>query len=238
MPLRLDDDAVNRTVSAVRHVERQVQNPAGHRGRWSGMGSRRRRIELKTSLTAGGANVGEVLNSATAYIRRWDRATSRLVTDTTRAPFTVYDDLGTRSGIGLDAVDAAGGAGSGSGSGSGWGTGDEYAHGSFGKAEKFPDDPNWYFYDLQQEDLLVTVEKDGGVGGGTGVNCSWTYTVINDGGVEIAIGVTPQRARIAAVTYLEGAAGGRSSYGFARYVGGSLVLLDVFGEVLDPTVCS
>ncbi len=239
MPDYLDDDAVHRTVKVVRQIERQLHNPAGHRGRWGGNLSLRRRFELKTSLTAGGANVGEVLNFATAYIRRWDRATSRLVADITHDPFKVWDDLGTRAGIGLDDVDAAGGAGSGSGSGSGsgWGDGDQRAHGSYGKAEKFPDDPNWYIYDLQ-EDLLVTVAKDGGVGGGTGVNCSWTYTVINDGGVEIGVEITPQRARLAAVTYLEGGAGGRSAYGLARYVGSTLVLLDVFGEVLDPTVCA
>lgn len=84
---------------------------------------------------------------------------------------------------------------------------------------------------------LVTVAKDGGVGGDSGTNCTWTYTVKTLGGITMETGISPEQARLPSVTYLEAAAGGRSEYALAQYVDGTLILVWVAGERPDTTAC-
>jgi hypothetical protein len=97
----------------------------------------------------------------------------------------------------------------------------------------------------QRGPMLVTVESDGGDGGGdlltTGgySDCTWTYTVKSrDGSSTLATAVTPERARMSGFAYLPGGTGGRSVYGVADLDSlGDVVLLDVFGEVPDGDDC-
>lgn len=92
--------------------------------------------------------------------------------------------------------------------------------------------------------MLVTVENDGGDSGGDALSgggfsdCSFTYTVKTLGGVTIATELTPQRARMSGIAYIAGGGSGRTPYGLIDLdSSGGVLLLDVFGEVPDPTDC-
>jgi hypothetical protein len=74
--------------------------------------------------------------------------------------------------------------------------------------------------------------------GGGYSDCSFTYTIKTLGGATIATDKTPERARISGISYLAGGTGGRSTYGLIDLdSSGDVLLLDVFGEVPDPTDC-
>jgi hypothetical protein len=92
--------------------------------------------------------------------------------------------------------------------------------------------------------FLVKVENDGGEAGepATGtfpaVDCSFTYTVKDLAGVVLAEEVSPERARYPGTTYIAGADGDQSEYGWAAYdAEGDLLLLQAYGEIEQTTAC-
>ena len=94
-----------------------------------------------------------------------------------------------------------------------------------------------YIFAYEAGPFLVTVAKDGGVAGGAAAQCSWTYAVTNLASTLLAAGVTPEQARTDIGAYYYGGEGGRSAYGLAAWVGATLKLLTVFGEVPKTDVC-
>ena len=84
---------------------------------------------------------------------------------------------------------------------------------------------------------IVKVSKDGGASGGAATTCSWTYTVTTLKDVEMETGITPEHARHSNIEYAEAGAGGRSEYAFAQYVEGTLILMNVEGEIPLLNTC-
>jgi len=87
--------------------------------------------------------------------------------------------------------------------------------------------------------FAVQVEKDGGVAGDadTSTDCSYTYTVNDMDGNELATGITPQVARYGSAEYAYAGEGGSSTYGVATWNDSTLLLLSLPGEYLKSTVC-
>lgn len=100
----------------------------------------------------------------------------------------------------------------------------------------------WYRFEgwpLGQS-LIVKVENDGGVAGDDENDCSFTYTLTDHDGNELATEVVPERPRYPLTTYI---AAPTDSYGLALYrIGeggaiGALVLLTAFEEIEDTGDC-
>ncbi|MFH1743162.1 MAG: hypothetical protein ABIH23_29495, partial [bacterium] len=85
--------------------------------------------------------------------------------------------------------------------------------------------------------MVVKVTRDGGVAGGSGADCTFTYTVKDFAGAVLDTTVMPERPRYGNCAYLAGGEGGRTSYGLAIYDSGTLKLLVAFGEIEDTTAC-
>lgn len=82
---------------------------------------------------------------------------------------------------------------------------------------------------------IVTVEKDGGVAGSPSTNCTFTYTITDLAGTELATGLTPHRSRHADCIYTQAPNGSR---GWAEWVDGAWVLLVAFQEIENSGDCS
>ena len=100
------------------------------------------------------------------------------------------------------------------------------------------DDENpiwWLLLDVgESSPRVVTVAKDAGVAGDGATDCTWTYTITSLGGVELATGLSPQKARYEKTAYDQAANG---TYGLATLISGSWVLLIAYDEIADTSVC-
>lgn len=82
---------------------------------------------------------------------------------------------------------------------------------------------------------IVTVAKDGGVAGSASTTCTWTYTITDLAGTELATGLTPHRPRHTNVIYTQAPDGSR---GWAEWVDDEWVLLVAFQEIENSDDCS
>ena len=85
--------------------------------------------------------------------------------------------------------------------------------------------------------VLVKVTKDGGAAGSAVDSCTFTYTVKDLAGNQLATEQTPARPRMPLVAYLAGGEDGRTAYAMAARDGTTLVLLYVLGEIPDAGDC-
>jgi hypothetical protein len=98
--------------------------------------------------------------------------------------------------------------------------------------------------------FVVDVELDGGIAGSASASCTFTYTIYSLDGKQLATGLTPERARYPNTTYFaggetgegsgsggSGSGAGKSNWGLACVIDGAYVLLDVYGEIADTSVC-
>lgn len=93
---------------------------------------------------------------------------------------------------------------------------------------------------------LVEIEWDGGVAGDSSTDCTFTYTLKDLEGNELATDISPETARYPNTTYLAAAAtgagtgtgGGRSSYAVAYNLDGTWLLLHIPGEIAASGACT
>jgi hypothetical protein len=91
--------------------------------------------------------------------------------------------------------------------------------------------------ELERGVELVKVTKDGGAAGSAVDSCTFTYTVKDLAGNQLATEQTPARPRLPLIAYLAGGEDGRTAYALAARDGSTLVLLYVLGEIPDAGDC-
>ena len=90
--------------------------------------------------------------------------------------------------------------------------------------------------------FLCTVAKDGGVRGGSGTDCTWTYTINTlDGNTELATLLFPLWPRYPLTSYYFGAENNDTTdlgLAYWDHVNGAYKLIIVYGEFAQTTTCS